>query len=73
MSDWQEVVVADFLDGDGQRLQAQDRNPISAGQKLEELLLVVVRQLVEDRPKVHNRRVVFVVALLEKSKFDLVN
>ena len=47
MCDRQEVVVADLLEGDVERLQAQDGNPICAGQKLEELFLVVVAQLVE--------------------------
>ena len=64
MCDRQEVVVADLLEGDVERLQAQDGNPIGAGQKLEELFLVVVAQLVEHWPEVYNRRVVFVVTLL---------
>ncbi len=65
VSHGQKVLIIHFLDDDAERLQAEDGDPIGAGQELEELLLVFIGQTVEDGPEVDNGRVIFVITLLE--------
>ena len=60
----QVVVVVDLLDGDSERLKAEDGNSIVSGQELEELLLVVVAEVVEDWPEVDNGLMLAAVTLL---------
>jgi len=65
VSHGQKVLIIHFLDDDVERLQAEDGDPIGAGQELEELLFVFVVQTVEDGPEVDNGGVIFVITLLE--------